>query len=188
MKFPSTEKYWSHKILHLPVTESYISLLSRKFNVHAKDRCSHNGKDYRNNAYPANKLSHYIRNELWKSHIYRKSSNRHGSKNKEWKISSTNNINCCARCGGCDWHRGVDCLACYQEKVKQLRIIGWGWAGYQNYSDQGQHYLPKRSEAEADNADRCLNNSDILRTPNSIILLFNIHSAKKPAEAIVKTK
>ena len=35
-----------------------------------------------------------------------------------------------------------------------------------------------RSEAEADNADRGLNNSDILRKPNSIILLLFILQEK----------
>jgi hypothetical protein len=54
-----------------------------------------------------------------------------------------------------------------------------------------------RSKAEADNADRGLNNSDILRKPNSNFS-FIIHSVTKTiklkpkraeaAEAIVKTK
>ena len=67
----------------------------------------------------------------------------------------------------------------------------------------------RRSEAEADNADRGLNNSDIVRKPNSIIILlfrifkfseslsstiFSICSVEteakraEAAEAIVKTK
>ena len=58
-----------------------------------------------------------------------------------------------------------------------LRIIGWGWAGYRNYLDRGQRYLPK-PKAEADNADRGLNNSDILRKPNSIIRLLFILQEK----------
>jgi hypothetical protein len=41
----------------------------------------------------------------------------------------------------------------------------------QNYLDRGQCYLPK-PKAEADNIDRGLNNSGILRKPNSIIVLF----------------
>jgi hypothetical protein len=43
----------------------------------------------------------------------------------------------------------------------------------QNYLDRGQCYLPK-PKAEADNIDRGLNNSGILRKPNSIIVLLFI--------------
>ena len=48
-----------------------------------------------------------------------------------------------------------------------------------NYSDRGQRYLLK-PKAEPDNADRGLNNinSDILRKPNSIILLFFVLQEK----------
>jgi hypothetical protein len=56
-----------------------------------------------------------------------------------------------------------------------------------------------RSEVEADNADRGLNNSDILRKPNSIIILSFIiiillyiilyySKRAEAAEVIVKTK
>ena len=38
--------------------------------------------------------------------------------------------------------------------------------------------LSAEAEAEADNADRGLNNSDILRKPNSIILLLFILQGK----------
>ena len=44
-----------------------------------------------------------------------------------------------------------------------------------------------RSEAEADNADRSLNNSDILRKPNSIILLlFRIFKFSESFARILK--
>ena len=44
-------------------------------------------------------------------------------------------------------------------------------------SAQAERYLPK-PKAEADNADRGLNNSDILRKPNSIIRLLFILQEK----------
>ena len=45
-----------------------------------------------------------------------------------------------------------------------------------------------RSEAEADNADRGLNNSDILRKPNSILLLLFIRHEKSAMRIQIKNK
>ena len=55
----------------------------------------------------------------------------------------------------------------------------------QKYPDRGQRYCP--SEAEADNADRGLHNSDILRKPNSIILLLFIPQQKSVMRIKIKT-
>ena len=58
-----------------------------------------------------------------------------------------------------------------QNANKVLTILDETEQDIQNYLDRGQCYLPK---AEADNIDRGLNNSGILRKPNSIIVLLFI--------------
>jgi hypothetical protein len=58
---------------------------------------------------------------------------------------------------------------------------------FKNYWIQIEVSIICRSEAEADNADRSLNNSDILRKPNSIILLlFRIFKFSESFARILK--
>ena len=52
-------------------------------------------------------------------------------------------------------------------KKLNVQIMDEAEQDIQNYLDRGQCYLPK-PKAEADNIDRGLNNSGILRKPNSI--------------------
>ena len=65
-------------------------------------------------------------------------------------------------------------------------VMGWVWTEYQNHSNWKWTGVSVICLSKAENADRGLNNSDILRKPNSIMLLLFILQEKSAMRIRIK--